>query len=57
MVRDKLNYRILFDKNKAIRMTTPLDILSCYSEEGNEFLNRIVIGDKTWIYRNTSENK
>ncbi|XKL68995.1 hypothetical protein PGB90_006764 [Kerria lacca] len=48
---------MLTDNNKMVRMLSSLNILTRHCEEGNEFLNRIVTRDETWVYHDTLESK
>jgi len=66
IVHDKLGYhkicarwvpKQLTDAHKASRMTLSLDHLSRYHVEGNQFLDRIVTGDETWVHYATPESK
>jgi hypothetical protein len=34
-----------------------LKILTCYTQEGDEFLDSIVSGDETWVFHHTPESK
>jgi len=36
-------------KNKIQRMAPALMFLQCYHDEGDEFLDKIVTGDETWV--------
>ena len=47
----------LTDDHKQTRMGLSLAHLSGYKLEGNEFLERIVTGDETWVHYATPENK
>lgn len=47
----------LTDDHKQSRMGLSLAHLSRYKLEGNEFLERIVTGDETWVHYSTPENK
>ncbi|GBM28442.1 hypothetical protein AVEN_33897-1 [Araneus ventricosus] len=58
IVTNRLNYRklcsrwvpkILTDVYKTKGLGSALTFLTRYSEEGNEFLNKIVTGDETWV--------
>jgi hypothetical protein len=66
IVHDSLGYRkvsywwvpkLLNDLNKAKRMTTSLQHLQRYSEEGERFLDLIVTRDETWVLHFTPESK
>jgi hypothetical protein len=57
-VMDRLGYRKfcawwvpkqLTNFHKTQRMGSTLMFLQCYWEEGNEFLDRIMTGDETWV--------
>lgn len=58
LVTEKLGYhkfcarwipKLLTDEHKIKRMSSAIDFLSRYDAEGEEFLNRIVTGDETWV--------
>jgi hypothetical protein len=34
-----------------------LKFLTCYAQEGEEFLDSIVTGDETWVFHHTPESK
>ncbi|GBM77987.1 hypothetical protein AVEN_105451-1 [Araneus ventricosus] len=66
IVTNRINYRklcsrwvpkMLTDVHKTKGLGRALTFLTRYSEEGNEFLNKIVIGDETWVYHVTPESK
>ena len=66
IVHDTLHYRKvcarwvpkhLTDLHKAARMGASLTNLQRYHEEGEEFLNRIVTGDETWVHFAQPETK
>ena len=38
-------------------MASMLKFLMCYAQEGDEFLDSIVIGDETWGFHHTPESK
>ena len=48
---------MLNDDMKATCIMTSLDVLTHFHQEGNDFLNRIVTGDETWVYHDTPETK
>ncbi|GBM40912.1 hypothetical protein AVEN_234046-1 [Araneus ventricosus] len=45
------------DVHKTKRLGSALTFLTRYSEEGNEFLNKIVTGSETWVCHVTLESK
>jgi len=47
----------LTDFHKTQRMGSALTFRQCYWEEGDEFLDRIVTGDKTWLQFVNAETK
>lgn len=49
--------RQLTDAHKQARMGSSLTHLSRYHVEGNDFLERIVTGDETWVHHATPESK
>ncbi len=66
IVHDRLQFRklcarwvpkMLTPEHKAMRMATSIDILQMFNEGGNEFLDKIVTGDETWIHYDTPETK
>ncbi len=66
IVTEKLQYRklcarwvpkMLTDTHKTNRFTSSLTILQKFNIEGNDFLQRIVTGDETWVYYKTPETK
>ncbi|GBN96616.1 hypothetical protein AVEN_96361-1 [Araneus ventricosus] len=66
IVTNRLNYRklcsrwvpkMLTDVHKTKRFGSALTFLTRYSEEGNEFLNKIVTGDENWVCHVTPESK
>ena len=66
IVHNKLGYhkicarwvpKQLTDAHKESRMALSLAHLSRYNVEGNQFLNRIVTGDETWVHYVTPESK
>ncbi|GBN77026.1 hypothetical protein AVEN_202702-1 [Araneus ventricosus] len=66
IVTNSVNYRklcsrwvpkMLTDVHKMKRFASALKFLNRYSEEGNEFLNKIVTGDETWVCLVTPQSK
>jgi [histone H3]-lysine36 N-dimethyltransferase SETMAR len=66
IVNNHLNYRklcsrwvpkMLTDVHKTKRLGSSLTFLTRYSEEGNEFLSKIVTDDETWVCHVTPESK
>ncbi|GBO25486.1 hypothetical protein AVEN_254918-1 [Araneus ventricosus] len=66
IVTNRLNYRklcsrwvpkMLTDVHKTKGLGSALTFLSRYSEEGNEFLNKILTSDETWVCHVTPESK
>lgn len=66
IVHDKLNFRklcarwvpkLLTEEHKVQRMGSSLEILTRFHEEENEFLDKIVTGDETWVFHDTPETK
>ncbi|GBN35367.1 hypothetical protein AVEN_205533-1 [Araneus ventricosus] len=66
IVTNRLNYRklcsrwvpkMLTDEHKTKGFSSALTFLTRYSEEGNEFRNKIVTGDETWVCHVTPESK
>jgi len=66
IVMDRLGYhkfcawwvpKQLTDLHKTQRMGSVLTFLQCYWEEGDEFLDRIVTGDETWVQFVNAETK
>lgn len=49
--------RQLKPEQQAIRMTTSLDNLQRYNDEGEAMLERIVTGDETWVHHYQPESK
>jgi hypothetical protein len=49
--------KILMDDHKTKRMGYGLKLLTCYAQEGKEFLDSIVTGDETWVFHHTPESK
>jgi len=62
-VTEKLGYRklcaywVLMDNHKTKQMGSALKFLTHYTQEGDEFLDSIVTGDETWVFRHTPESK
>jgi hypothetical protein len=65
-VSEKLEYRkfcacwvpkILMDDHKTKWMGSTLKFLMRYTQEGDEFLDTIVIGDESWVFHHTPELK
>ena len=65
-VTEKLGYRklcarwvpkMLTDVHKTKRMGSALKFLTRCAQEGDEFLDSIVIGDETWGFHHTPESK
>ena len=61
---EKLGYRklwarwvpkMLTDDHKMKRMGSALKFLTCYTQEGDEFLHSTVIGDEIWVFHHTPE--
>ncbi|GBN93642.1 hypothetical protein AVEN_157473-1 [Araneus ventricosus] len=48
---------MLADVHKTKRLGSVLTLLTRYSEEGNEFLHKIVTSDETWVSHVTPESK
>ncbi|GBN44936.1 hypothetical protein AVEN_232754-1 [Araneus ventricosus] len=66
IVTNRLNYRklcsrwvpkMLTDVHKTKGLSSALTVFTRYSEEGNDFLNKIVTGDETWVCHVTPESK
>lgn len=66
IVTEKLGYhkfcarwvpKLLTDVHKTTRMSSAIDFLFRYDLEGEEFLNRIVTGDETWVSYVNTETK
>ena len=64
-VTEKLGYRnlckrwvpkMLTDDHKMKRMCFVLKFLTCYAQEGDEFLDSTVTGDETWGFHHTPES-
>ncbi|GFV89672.1 histone-lysine N-methyltransferase SETMAR [Trichonephila clavipes] len=49
--------RLLTEEHKLKIMSCALDFLDRYHKEGDQFLERIVTGDKTWVSHITPESK
>ncbi|GFV62110.1 histone-lysine N-methyltransferase SETMAR [Trichonephila clavipes] len=49
--------RLLTEEHKLKRMACDLDFLDRYHKEGDQFLERIVTGDETWVSHITPESK
>ncbi|GFW28691.1 histone-lysine N-methyltransferase SETMAR [Trichonephila clavipes] len=49
--------RLLTEEHKLKRMACALDFLDRYQKEGDQFLERIVTGDETWVSHITPESK
>ncbi|GFV74633.1 uncharacterized protein TNCV_5130751 [Trichonephila clavipes] len=49
--------RLLTEEHKLKRMACALDFLDRYHKEGDQFLERIVTGDATWVSHITPESK
>jgi hypothetical protein len=66
LVQDNLKFRKVSARwvprqvkpeQQAIRMTTSLDNLQRYNDEGEAMLERIVTGDETWVHHYQPESK
>ncbi|XP_023215930.1 histone-lysine N-methyltransferase SETMAR-like [Centruroides sculpturatus] len=66
IVTGRLNYRklcsrwvpkMLTEEHKTKRLASALTFLERYSDEGDDFLSRIVTGDETWVAYVTPESK
>ncbi|KAJ4435712.1 hypothetical protein ANN_18328 [Periplaneta americana] len=66
IVTDRLQYRklcsrwvpkMLTEEHKTKRASSALSFLTRYSEQGNEFLDHFVTGDKIWVSHMTPESK
>ena len=66
IVTDKLKFRklcahwvlkLLTEEHKLKRHSSVLDLLTRYSEEGDNFLRRVVTGDETCVSHTTPESK
>jgi histone-lysine N-methyltransferase SETMAR len=49
--------KILTDDHKTKRMGSALKFIMRYAQEGEEFLDSIVTGDKTWGLHHTAASK
>jgi len=49
--------KMLTDDHTTKQMGSALKFLTCYAQEGDEFLDSIVTGDETWFFHHTSESK
>ena len=49
--------KMLTDDHKTKRMGSALKFLTCYTKEGDEFLDSIVTGEETWVFHHTPESK
>ncbi|GFR95722.1 histone-lysine N-methyltransferase SETMAR [Elysia marginata] len=49
--------RMLTDEMKMQRKTTCAELLEHYKEEGEEFIQRIVTGDESWVHHHDPESK
>jgi hypothetical protein len=49
--------KILTKEHKRKRMAAPLENLCHYQEEGELFVESIIMGEETWVYEFTSESK
>ncbi|GFU87794.1 histone-lysine N-methyltransferase SETMAR [Trichonephila clavipes] len=49
--------RLLTEEHKLKRMACALDFLDRHHKEGDQFLERIVTGDETWVAHITPESK
>jgi hypothetical protein len=63
IVSDKLRFQKLCsrwvptDEHKMKRQASALTFLTRCSEQGNDFLSRIITGDETWVSHVTHESK
>jgi hypothetical protein len=48
---------MLTDNHKKNRVATAQTFLAHYEDQGDDFLDCIVTGDKTWVSHHTPENK
>jgi len=48
---------MLTEEHKLKRQASALDLLTRYSEEGDNFLNRVITVDETWVSHATSGSK
>jgi hypothetical protein len=46
---------MLTDDLKTKWMASTLKFLTCYAQEGDEFLDSIVTEDETWVFHHTPE--
>ncbi|XP_035209507.1 histone-lysine N-methyltransferase SETMAR-like [Stegodyphus dumicola] len=53
----KVCARLLLEERKGKRFESAFAFLQRYQTEGNEFLDKIVTGDETWIYHFSPETK
>jgi len=49
--------KMVTEEHKLKRQASALDFLTQYSEEGDNFLGRLVTGDETWVSHTTPELK
>jgi hypothetical protein len=49
--------KVLTEKHKSKRMAASLENLCCYQDEGELFVESIVMGDETWVFEFTPESK
>ncbi|XP_035216154.1 uncharacterized protein LOC118189614 [Stegodyphus dumicola] len=49
--------RLLTEEHKGKRFEIALKFPQCYQKEGNQFLDKIVIGDESWIHHFSPETK
>ncbi|XP_035221949.1 histone-lysine N-methyltransferase SETMAR-like [Stegodyphus dumicola] len=49
--------RLLTVEHEGKRIEIALKFLQCYQKEGNEFLDKIVTGDESWIHHFSPETK
>jgi len=49
--------KMLTDDHKTKQMGSALKFPTCYAQEGDEFLDSIVTGDKTLVFHHTPESK
>jgi hypothetical protein len=49
--------KMLMEEHKMKWRTSALIVLTCYSEQGDDFLSRIVTRDGTWVLHVTPESK
>ncbi|GBM11815.1 hypothetical protein AVEN_26749-1 [Araneus ventricosus] len=49
--------KMLSDHHKTQRIGAALTFLQCYHHDGDEFLDKIVTGDETWVHYETEETK